>query len=176
MATEQQETLNILSKAIQMEIDGKQFYLKASRSSGNVLGEKLLKSLADAEDVHRKQFEAIYTSISNKKGWPKVIMETGKNEPLKNLFKQAIAEIGKSIKPAGNELKDVDMAMDMENKSYDYYTAMLKNASHETEKSFLNALAAEEREHYLLLLDYHEFLSDPENYFTTREHHSLDGV
>ena len=176
MGTEQHEILNILSKAIQMEIDGKYFYLKASRSSCNQLGKKLLESLADAEDVHRRQFESIYDSISRKKGWPEISVEIVEGEPLKNLFKQAITEIDKSIKPAKSELEDVETAMDMENKSYDYYTTMFKNASHDTEKDFLKALAAEEREHYLLLLDYHEFLSDPENYFTTREHHSLDGV
>ncbi len=175
MDTEQQETLNILLKAIRMEIDGKEFYLKASRTSGNKLGTKLLKSLADAEDVHLCQFEDIYSSISQNKGWPEISIKTSKNEPLKNLFRQAITEIGKGIKPAKSELQDVETAMDMENKSYDYYIAISSNASHETGKSFLKSLAAEEREHYLLLLDYHEFLSDPENYFTTREHHSLDG-
>ena len=175
MDTEQQKTLNILTKAIQMEIDGKEFYLKASRSSGNRLGEKLLKSLADAEDIHRRQFESIYDSISQKRNWPKISIGMCKDKPLKNLFRQAITEIGKGIKPAKGELEDVETAMDMENKSYDYYTTMFRNTSQEIERNFLKALAAEEREHHLLLLDYHEFLSDPENYFTTREHHSLDG-
>jgi len=175
MDTEQQEILNILLKAIQMEIDGKEFYLKAMRSSGNQLGRKLLKSLADAEDVHRQQFKDIYSSISQKKGWPEIGIEIDQNEPLKNLFRQAITEIGKGIKPSKSELEDVETAMDMENKSYDYYIAISRNTSHETGKSFLKSLAAEEREHYLILLDYHEFLSDHGNYFTTREHHSLDG-
>ena len=38
MANEQDKTLKALETAIQMEIDGKEFYLEASESSGNELG------------------------------------------------------------------------------------------------------------------------------------------
>jgi len=38
MATEQNKTLDGLKTAIQMEIDGKKYYLKASQASGNQLG------------------------------------------------------------------------------------------------------------------------------------------
>ena len=45
MTTGQEKTTQALKYAIQMEIDGKEFYLKASRESGNELGKKLLESL-----------------------------------------------------------------------------------------------------------------------------------
>ena len=54
MAKEQDKTLGALQTAIQMEIDGKEFYLKASRASNNELGKKLLRSLASEEDIHRQ--------------------------------------------------------------------------------------------------------------------------
>ena len=50
MTTEQDKTLEALQIAIQMEIDGKEFYLKASRESSNELGKKLLQALAGEED------------------------------------------------------------------------------------------------------------------------------
>jgi rubrerythrin len=55
MANESEKTLEALKTAIQMEIDGKQFYLKVSRESGNELGKELLRSLAGEEDIHRKK-------------------------------------------------------------------------------------------------------------------------
>ena len=55
MVTEQSETLKALKIALQMEIDGKKYYQKASQSSNNALGKELLQSLADEEDIHRKK-------------------------------------------------------------------------------------------------------------------------
>ena len=68
MADEHDKTLKALEAAIQMEIDGKEFYLKASQASNNELGKKLLNKLADEEDVHRQVFESIYKHISAEKG------------------------------------------------------------------------------------------------------------
>ena len=60
MTTEQEKTVKALQTAIQMEIDGKAYYLEASRKSGNEMGRKLLASLAAEEDIHRAVFEKIY--------------------------------------------------------------------------------------------------------------------
>ena len=52
MVTEQDKTLKALRTAIQMEIDGKEYYLKTSQTSSNKMGAKLLRSLSQAEDAH----------------------------------------------------------------------------------------------------------------------------
>ncbi len=59
METEQDKILEALQIAIQMEIDGKEYYLKASQESSSELGKKLLASLAAEEDIHRQKFEEI---------------------------------------------------------------------------------------------------------------------
>ena len=43
------------------------------------------------------------------------------------------------------------------------------------EREFYKALAAEEKEHELILVDYYEYLTNPVDWFTRMEHHSLDG-
>ena len=60
--TEHAKTLEALQTAIQMEIDGKEYYLNASQKSGNELGKKLLQSLAAEEDIHRHKFAEIYNT------------------------------------------------------------------------------------------------------------------
>ena len=70
MVTEQDRTLEALEIAIQMELDGKEYYTKASQESSNELGKRLLASLAAEEDVHRRKFEEIYETIRNKSAWP----------------------------------------------------------------------------------------------------------
>ncbi len=70
MVTEQDKTLEALQAAMQMETDGKEYYLKVSQKSSNELGKKLFQSLAAEEDVHRQKFEGIYSAIRDKKAWP----------------------------------------------------------------------------------------------------------
>jgi rubrerythrin len=63
----------------------------------------------------------------------------------------------------------------MENKTYDFYKEQGKNAAYDTEENFYQALATQEREHYLVLLDYYEYLKDPAAWFVKTEHPTLDG-
>ena len=173
--TEQDKTLKALKIAIQMEIDGKQYYLKASRESGNELGRKLLETLAAEEDIHRQKFEQIYQVIRNKRAWPKTDFQPDGGQNLRTIFAQASEEIGSKVKSLTNELDAVQTAMDMENESYDFYNSQAERATHDAERDFYITVAAEEQEHHLVLLDYYEYLKDPTGWFVQKEHPSLDG-
>ena len=176
MTVEQEKTLAALKASILMEIDGKSYYLKASKESGNELGEKLLRQLATEEDAHRKTFEKIFASIEAKKGWPATIdFHPNAGAALKTVFAEASERLGKDIQPAASELEAVQGAIDMEAKTYDFYREQLGNAACDAEKEFYRSLAEQERQHQLVLVDYQEFLHDPSAWFVRQEHHSLDG-
>jgi rubrerythrin len=175
METEQDKILEALQTAIQMEIDGKEYYLKASQESGNELGKKLLQSLAAEEDVHRQKFEQIYDAIRSKKAWPATDFQPDGGQNLRTIFARATEEIGSKVKAPATEFDAVQTAMDMENKTYDFYKRQGEIAAHDAEKDFYHTVAAEEREHYLVLLDYYEYLKDPAGWFVQKEHPSLDG-
>ncbi len=175
MKTEQDKTLEVLKIAVQMEIDGKEYYMKASRKSSNELGKKLLSSLADEEDIHRRRFEEIYDAIRNGRAWPVTDFQPGRGRRLRTVFATAIGEVGTGVEAPDTELDAVQTAMDMENKTYDFYQNRVKDATHDAERDFYQALAAEEREHHMVLLDYYEYLKDPAGWFVTKEHPSLDG-
>ena len=175
METEQDKILEALQIAIQMEIDGKEYYLKASRESGNELGKKLLESLATEEDTHRQKFEEIYSAIRSKKAWPVSDFQPDGGKRLRTIFARATEEIGWNIKALATELDAIQTAMDMENKTRDFYKGQGGNATYDAERGFYETVAAEEREHHLVLLDYYEYLKDPAGWFVRREHPSLDG-
>jgi len=175
MVNEQEKTVKGLQTAIQMEIDGKEYYLKASQSSENQMGKKLFERLADEEDIHRQKFEEIFGAIRNKKTWPKTNFQPDGGKRLRTIFARTTGKISPEVKVAAAEPDAVKTAMDMENKTLDFYTNRSKNASYDAERDFYQALAAEEREHHLVLLDYYEYLKDPAAWFVTKEHHSLDG-
>ncbi|TET66283.1 MAG: hypothetical protein E3J40_05575, partial [Dehalococcoidia bacterium] len=103
MTTEQDKTLEVLQIAIQMEIDGKEYYLKASQESANELGKKLLQSLAAEEDIHRQKFEEIYDAIRNKKAWPTTDFQPDGGKRLRTIFARATEEIGSNIKAPTTE-------------------------------------------------------------------------
>ncbi len=91
MTTGQEKTTQALKYCIQMEIDGKEFYLKACRESTNDLGKKLLESLAQQEDFHRQKFEQIYAKISKSNKWPVVNFPPDAGQVLKTIFAEATA-------------------------------------------------------------------------------------
>ncbi len=175
METEQNKTLKALQIAIRMEIDGKEYYLKASQESSNELGKKLLKSLATEEDTHRQKFEEIYDAIQSKKAWPATDFQPDGGKRLRTIFARATEGMSSNIKSLATELDAIQTAMDMENKTYDFYKSQEGNATYNAERDFYETLAAEEREHHLILLDYYEYLKDPAGWFVRKEHPSLDG-
>ncbi len=175
MESEQNKTLEALQIAIQMEIDGKEYYLKASQESSNELGKKLLKSLAAEEDIHRQKFQEIYNTIRNKKAWPVTDFQPDGGKKLRTIFARAIEEMRSTVKPLATELDAVQTAIEMENKTHNLYKSQMENATHNTTREFYETLAMEEREHQLILLDYYEYLKDPAGWFVRKEHPSLDG-
>jgi rubrerythrin len=175
MVSESEKTLEGLRVAVQMEIDGKEFYLKASHESSNEMGRKLLESLSAEEDLHRQKFEQIYQTLRQKNSWPNVKLESTGRQQLKTLFAQQVERLGTDVTPLATELEAVDTAMDMENKTYDFYKARSRSATFAAEKDFYEAVAAEETVHHQILSDYYEYLKDPAQWFTQKEHPSLDG-
>lgn len=71
----------------------------------------------------------------------------------------ATRELGTRIKAVDSEIEVINTAMDMEDKSYNFY----------------QALTAGERGHYLVLLDSYEYFTDPTGWFVRTEHPTLDG-
>ena len=174
METEQEKTLEALQTAIQMEIDGKEYYQKASQSSDNQLGKELLQSLAAEEDIHRQKFEQTYDAIRSKRAWPETDFQPDGGKRLRTIFARAVEAIGSEIKAPATELDAVQGAIDMEKKSYDLYKGRSQTATYDAERDFYETLAGEEREHHLILVDYYEYLIDPAGWFVKKEHPSLD--
>jgi rubrerythrin len=175
MTGEQETTTAALRTAIQMEIDGKEFYLKASRASRNELGQNLLEKLAGEEDIHRQVFERIFKEISAKKGWPEKAFKGDGGRALRTIFTRAIEAMDRDVQAIPGEMEAIETAMGMENKTYDFYKSRSGKATYGAEKEYYEALAMQEEEHHRVLLDYYEFLKNPAAWFVQKEHPSLDG-
>jgi rubrerythrin len=173
---EQAKIVDALKFAIQMEIDGKEFYQKSEGSSSTKLGKELFHWLAGEEDKHRQRFEHIYQSIKKNQAWPDADIQPAKSDKLKTIFSSAKAASTPPTEDQSAELKSIAKSMDMEQKSQEFYQGQGALATYPVERTFFNALAAEENGHYLALVDYREYLVDPAGWFRKSEHHSLDGA
>jgi len=173
--SEQAKMLQAINTAIEMESDGKECYLTASKESMNEAGRKLLQSLAEEEDSHRLKFEELYNSILTGRGWPSMELQPDTTRDIRNTLVNTCQALGTNINGTSSELDAIQVAIDKEKKSYDFYEHQAGNAGYDTEKEFYTTLAGEEREHELALLDYYEYLADPAGWFVKSEHSSLDG-
>jgi rubrerythrin len=170
--SEQQTTVDALKTALQMEIEGKEFYQRAAHDSRDELGKKLLNALAGEEDIHRLVFLRIFESIRARKGWPATDLQPDGGQHLRTI----LASGGGLTPPktVDNELAAVATARTMEGKTYDFYQSRRQQASDPVEKEFYEKLASQEQQHTLLLTDYHEYLVNPAGWFVNKEHPSLD--
>ena len=175
MSSEQEATFSGLQTAIQMEIDGKEFYLKAGKSIRNEPGAKLFQTLAAEEDIHQRVFTEIYNKLKSKQRWPDVKIPVHDTKTLPTLFKTAIQKLGKDHTALKAEFDAAQTGMDMENKTLDFYRNRSAKAAFDSEKQLYNAFAGQESEHFRLLQDYYEFLTSPADYFKKKEHTAMDG-
>ncbi len=177
MTHDMEKSAKALETALQMEAEGKKFYLDAAARGGTPVLTKFFRRLAADEDQHAQKAQEIYDAIKASKGWP-ARRRPSSSMPLHSRacwtrrFEDMDAE---PVKPAETELEAFKRAMALEDKSYTFYKARLEEAESPHEKSFYKALTAEERMHYLALLDSYEYLFNPQGWFTKKERWGLDG-
>ncbi|MDD5093142.1 MAG: ferritin family protein [Dehalococcoidia bacterium] len=164
-----------LEMAIQMEIEGKEFYLKASEKAGDELGKELFARLAQEEDSHAAKAREISDFL--KRGEKPMAIEESldKGKKTKSIFAKAKKGLASRRKVASNEMEVIKLALNMEEKSRKFYEDNSGHAGSDFEKRFFTALEQEERGHYLSLVDYREYLIDTAGWFAKSEHISLDG-
>ena len=173
---ELQHILSGLQQALQMEADGKRFYLEAARVSTNAAGKELFKSLAQEEDEHALHFKAIYDRLKTEQGWDDERPTSGARPGTRSIFITALRDLHTPPHAEQGEKEAVEKAMQLEEQSYELYRGRSLDAESDAEKQFYQRLMAEERGHFLVLNEYREFLEDPAIWFAFKEKPTLDGA
>lgn len=176
MTHHMEESTKALETALQLEAEGKKFYLDAAARGGTPVLTQFFKRLAADEDQHAQKAREIYDAIRANKGWPAQETVFKHATTLKSVLDKAFEDLDAApVKPEDAELEAFKTAMAMEDKSYSFYKSRLEEAESPHEKSFYKALTGEERMHYLALLDSCEYLTNPQGWFTRTERWGLDG-
>jgi rubrerythrin len=157
--------MNIFEFAMQMELDGKQFYLDLIDKTNDPGLRQILNLMAEDEVKH---YDIIVKMKDNAE-----MMETMILSDAKNIFAQMMER--KELLSLDTPEKDLyKHAQLLEKKSQDYYLQKAEEVTDPEQKRLLQKMAAEEEKHYFLLDDIYELLLRPEIWLENAEFNHLD--
>ena len=172
---------NDLEKAVKtsllLEEEGYAIYMKAAKSSKNVLGNTTLKAIADKELMHIKAIENFYSQLTGKGFDVSSPLEDKQwSDRLKTEVLNGIkTSLEKSVAPEKELLNAYEVGMDLERKGYDFYKKISDETNDAAAKKLFAFLAKEENIHYELLQDTHLYLSNPSEWFHKEEKWLVEG-
>ena len=134
--------------AIQLEIDGRNFFLKAVEMSHNKLGKKMFQKLADDELRHLTDFKNIFSTIIIGEDWDKLV-----NSETSKTISPVIKELTSRLEKAGSasEIEAIKIGMELERKAIHFFEDFTKELDDAQTKEIVLNICDEERFHYDLL-------------------------
>jgi rubrerythrin len=161
-----------LKQAIEMEEEGKRFYLQSAAKVKSALARNIFKELAAAEDYHITVIKEIYDKMVNGKPLTEWITETHAPHRLDKVFKESLIE---KAQASEDDLDALRFGLEREEKSISYYEALAGETESPFEKRFYLTISYEERGHYLRLVDAVQYLKDPAGWYYVSERDMVDG-
>ena len=151
-----------LAYALQMEIDGEQYYLtQARRNKGNAM-KRAFQLLAGAEHKHAAILRNMLTLPD--------VAEIGNMPPEEpeNLFADK-EDFKRDAAVLPGQLEVYEIALEMELKSINFYQDMLAGAKDEKTMNVLMFLINEEKKHYAFFEELTELLRCPRDWVESAE-------
>ncbi len=162
-----------LKRAIEMEEEGKAFYLRSAKEATSDLAKKIFEQLAREEDKHIVAIRRIYASLEGSGSLKEWITTTGTNPmDLEKVFRESLVE---KASASETDLAAMRFALDLEDKSVKYYETLADASENPFERRFFMTLSYEERGHYLRIFDSIEYLTDPTGWYYVHERDMVDG-
>jgi len=177
MVKKDDKTLQMLSTALEMEHRGREFYQKAISQCTNDVGRQIFTMLEGDELIHIKRIMDIFSALDNENKWSEgwKTMTFG-HDDMKGFFTDLAKKNGPSITVDTSDIKALEVGIDFESKSVDFYQSNLERATETIEREFVARMVEEERVHLLTLIDAKEYLSDPSAWFRKSERGGIDGA
>ncbi len=157
------EEMEAIKKAIQMEKDGRAFYLKAAAQTSSEMGVSIFESLAADELMHLDTFQKIFENTVGKNEWEELVNTSKKYANLTVFPKDLNSAKGGS--PDTNELDALSIAMDAEKHAVDFYGGILKETEDPMVRDILEEIIQQEKNHYMLLNEEFTHLSSTGHWY-----------
>lgn len=168
--------LDILEKAITFEEEGMAFFQDRASNAPSALERNLFNSLAKDEAGHKAYLVKIRDDMLREQSVD-VLPEVDDDHVLnvRRIFEGALEEAHDPYDFQLEELEILKGAMDVERRGYHMYAKAAAEVSSPRAKELFEHLAEEEQNHYTLLKNTYDFMSDPEAFDSFDGNAMLDG-
>jgi rubrerythrin len=159
--TDQQ--MEAIKRAIQMEKDGRAFYLKAAAQTSSRMGREIFDSLANDELLHLDTFQKIFEKKVGKDEWDQLVNTSKKYADL-NVFPKDLKAID-GAHPETDELDALNVAMEAEKEAIEFYGTILQETDDPVIKDIIHEIIQQERNHYTLLNEEFTYLGSSGHWY-----------
>jgi len=170
------DRLTSIELALANELREREFYLKHAERTRNDVGKAMFLQIADEELEHHRRLKELHGRWKKEEKWPETVPLQVKKTRVKDVLLEVLKKVEGKPESDTDDLEAIRTAVDFEFKGEAFYGKLRDHVSDPKEKAFFALLSQIEREHALSLQKAEEFLTDPEGYFRTQEHHGLDGM
>ncbi len=140
-----------VSMAVNLEIKGRQFYLRAAEKTENAFAKTVFQKLADEELTHLRAFLAMTQKADRATVQP--LPETKITLPLFNEHSQTTGQ-----RVSADELAALRLAMKQEKEAMEFFTQAAAAAADEASGNLFNHICRQESYHYDLLQAEYDFI------------------
>jgi len=154
------EGLEILKQAMQVEQEGREFYLKAAETTQDEKGQQMFRTLASDEKNHFDLLQRQYNALKQDERW--IEFPEIKKTQLdwdKPLFPKGKEALEKAATAKSSDLDALLFGLDIENRSYDFYRRAAVETTDALGKAMFEFLAGEERSHFDILMMRYQYLA-----------------
>lgn len=152
MVDESQEHLQVLRNAIQMELEGKNFFERAAGRMRHERAKEMFEGLVKQEQRHIEVLGKEFERLSQGKSWMSLEEADGlsSGSPRVSVFKDSELRRIRLSEDAG-ELEALSIGIKVEQKSIDYYTSARDRVTDKNAKAVFDWLVEEESGHLTIL-------------------------
>jgi len=165
----------VVKAGLKMEKEGEKVYRDAAAKSKHPFAKEMFLSLANDEKRHGEWFLKMGENL----GVAKDLLAKARTPDA--FLVQARETFGKlrakidGVKASADDLKVIDVALGLEEKSFEIYSQAAAAATDPAVKKALDFVSKEENNHYRILADVRLYFSDPGKWNIKEERPLIDG-
>ena len=161
----------VAKAAIQLERDGRGFYLEVAEKTLNHLTKQMFLSLAEDELDHIHWIETMIPAIDTAAEANRRLYDR-----LRPIFADVPEAKMRKTAESDDDIEAINLALGMEKQSVDAYEKWESEAAEEDVKSTCNVLAGVERFHIQVLSNTVEYLEHTPDWFMREEQWNFEGA
>lgn len=151
---EKKDICDSFNKALDLELEGYEFYTECAKHTENEEGKQMFRHLAQEEEDHMERVAEIY----HKKFEDAYCDYQERDRTITNVFQEKVK--GGNLDEKSNAIDALNIGIKAEENSIQLYKKMQKKAEDEEVEKFFRKLVDEEKKHRMILEEEIEYLTE----------------